>query len=126
MAWPEEFVFDYQDDPNLERGYFMGAEVLLHGHGTCGCLRCDHPEVVRFLFPHINEIDGDFPSRAEQRHHGWMMEQLQQRAATVGFIRGWTQRIISYGYLRSSYSDEARLMRILCVLQRAAFEGVRL
>ena len=124
LASTEEFVFNYEEDPNLERGYFMGAEVFLHGHGEhhpCyGCWRCRHPEVVRFFFPHINELDGDFPSRARMEHHGWMMEQLQERAATVGFNVGWTQRNISYGHLRSSYSDEIFRTRILCALQRLA------
>ena len=125
LASTEECVFNYEEDPNLERGYFMGARVFLHGHGhgTCGCLRCRHPEVVRFFFPHINEFDGDFPSRARMEHHGWMIEQLQERAATVGFNVGWTQRNISYGQLRSSYSDEAFRIRMLCVLQRHGFEG---
>ena len=124
LASTEECVFNYEEDPNLERGYFMSALLLLHGHGEhhpCyGCWRCRHPEVVRFFFPHINELDGDFPSRARMEHHGWMMEQLQERAATVGFNVGWTQRNISYGHLRSSYSDAVSHSRILCALQRLA------
>ena len=128
LASTEEFVFNYEEDPNLERGYFMGARVFLHGHGhgTCGCLRCRHPEVVRFFFPHINELDGVFPSRAREEHHGWMMEQLQERAARDGFNMGFTPSTISYGHLRSSYSDEAFLIRILCAVHSHGLDNLRL
>ena len=124
LASTEQFVCNHSEDPNLERGYLMHALLFVHGHGEhhpCyGCWRCRHPEVVRFFFPHSNELDGDFPSRARMEHHGWMMEQLQERAATFGFNVGFTQPKISYGHLRSSYSDEIFRTRILRALQRLA------
>ena len=130
LASTEEFVFNYEEDPNLERGYFMGAELMLHGHGEhhpCyGCWRCRHPDEVRFFFPHINELDGVFPSRAREEHHGWMMEQLQERAARDGFNMGFTPSTISYGHLRSSYSDEAFLIRILCAVHSHGLDNLRL
>ena len=130
LASTEEFVFNYEEDPNLERGYFMGAELMLHGHGEhhpCyGCWRCRQPDEVRFFFPHINELDGVFPSRAREEHHGWMMEQLQERAARDGFNMGFTPSTISYGHLRSSYSDEAFLIRILCAVHSHGLDNLRL
>ena len=115
LDWTEHFEYDYTPDPGLERGYCISICVFLNGHSSdgCGCRRCRGPEVVRFFFPHINEIHGVFPMQSTEE--GWMREKLHQHLneLQIGRIDGNTPRNISYGYLSSGDRREEFMRRLL-------------
>ena len=56
-----DMKYGFEEYAGLRRGYAVISEVLLAGHGTCGCMRQWVPKKMVWFLPHSDAHHGVYP-----------------------------------------------------------------
>ena len=73
----ESFKKNYEPNAGNRRGYLVCAEVMLAGHGNCGCYRGHHPQEIYWFLQHSDVEHGYYP--VHHSKYGLMEKQLWEQ-----------------------------------------------
>ena len=90
--------------------YYAEADVLLHGHSSCCCVRGKTPERLKYVLVHNQIHHGPWPKITTDQRQEYMVTGLRQEAAKSGWVVHMSG--ISYGTLRSGDVDVDVLLRL--------------